>query len=61
MLANGTSITDINALMGWAPTSHIWKVYAKTIQFHSLQVPRHIDVAAIQAAIDSAGPRRHHE
>ena len=55
MLANGTSITDINALMGWAPTSHIWKVYAKTIQFHSLQVPRHIDVAAIQAAIDSAG------
>ena len=55
MLANGTSISDINALMGWAPNSHIWKVYAKTVQFHSLQVPRRIDVTAIQAAIDSAG------
>ena len=54
MLANGTSITDINAMMGWAPTSHIWKVYAKTMQYHSLYAPRHIDVSAIEAAIDSA-------
>jgi len=58
MLENGTSIADINALMGWAPNSRIYQVYARTVQFHSINVSRSINVQQIRNAMASAAQSR---
>ena len=58
MLENGTSGADINALMGWAPNSRMHQVYARTVQFHAINVPRSINVANIRRAMASAAQSR---
>ena len=58
MLGNGTSVADINALMGWAPNSRICQVHARTVQFHSVNVSRSIDVQQIRNAMTSAAQSR---
>jgi len=58
MLENGTSVADINALMGWAPNSRVYEVYARTLQFHGINVSRSINVAQIRRAMASAAQSR---
>ena len=54
MLANGTRVSNINVLMGWADNSTMWKLHARQAQFASVQLARVIDPAEIQRTIDAA-------
>ena len=54
MLANGTSVQNINTLMGWSADSSMWKTYARQAQFQAVHVQRTIHPEQIQAVIDTA-------